>query len=95
MSFAGTYYGLLNNFPGHANSTIAQKVVIGSFADVNSATGVTIDLQSPGVVLHFVSWSSATKTLYGIGVDQVTAVLGVVLPLDWDSVAPNQPPRGG
>ena len=75
----GTYYGLLNNFPGHANSTLNQKLVIGDFSDTSNPSAVVVDVPLSTVTLHFISWQPTLGGLYGIGIDVKTSEQTIVL----------------
>ena len=62
------FYGLLNNFPGQPNSTLAQKLALGYFGEEPSTVSF-IDLHSTSAVddiLQFIAWSAPTRSLLGL-----------------------------
>lgn len=62
------YYALLNNFPGHENSTDEQKILICDMTNIDAETAskhtVILDILPPkGIMLQFITWSSDLNEL--------------------------------
>ena len=74
------YYGLLNNFPGHPNSTTAQKLAVGNFSTPRADTQF-VDLFTNGtpITVHFVVWSTPAQELFGLAQYDATTVALVII----------------
>jgi hypothetical protein len=86
-----TYFGLLNYFPGHPESTLAQKLAVGNFSSARGGTSfvdLTVGSTAYNLTLHFIVWSTPTQTLYGLAqLDATTVALVTVDPLTGVCVA--------
>eukprot|EP00048_Salpingoeca_helianthica_P017736 m.238799 g.238799 ORF g.238799 m.238799 type:complete len:312 (+) comp22035_c0_seq1:76-1011(+) len=84
-SKTNTYYGLLNYFPGHPNSTLAQKLAVGNFSSPRANTefvDLTVGSAAYNVTVHFIVWSSPAQTLYGLAqLDTTTVALVIIDPI--------------
>jgi hypothetical protein len=91
------YYGLINNFPGRPNSTTAQQLVVGQFANVSTPSATVVALPtSAGYTVHFVSHSPSTGALVALAVHEskpgahflmLDPVSGTLTPLADDATA--------
>jgi hypothetical protein len=69
---ADVYYGLLNNFPGQPNSTLAQKLVTLDVSNAAAPVGTVYDLDATtGLTVHFLARdasgpSGGNAALYGL-----------------------------
>lgn len=61
------YYALVNNFPGHENSTQDQKLVIGDFSVQNDAAVTVLDIAEEQVMMQFIAFSRSEGLLYFSG----------------------------
>ncbi|CAK9253179.1 unnamed protein product, partial [Sphagnum jensenii] len=62
------YLALMNNFPGQANSTLSQQLVISETLDeMLPAQFTVIPLSFSSVLVQFVAYSAFTQCLYGAG----------------------------
>jgi hypothetical protein len=61
------YYALVNNFPGHDNSTQDQKLVMGDFSVENDAKVTTLDIDEENVMMQFIAFSRSQGFLYFAG----------------------------
>ncbi len=73
------YYGLLNNFPGQPNSTIAQKLAIGRFGEPGAPTQFVdlalINRPNEQWTVHFIAWSITSRALFGLAQGDNTVAL--------------------
>lgn len=66
-SQSATYYALVNNFPGHENSTQEQKLAIGDFSVEDAAVVTMLDISEESVMMQFISYSHKQGLLYFAG----------------------------
>mmetsp|Transcript_26200 Transcript_26200/g.44178 ORF Transcript_26200/g.44178 Transcript_26200/m.44178 type:complete len:220 (-) Transcript_26200:52-711(-) len=64
---SSTYYALVNNFPGHENSTQEQKLFIGDFSIENDAKVTELDIDEDDVMMQFIAYSRSQGFLYFSG----------------------------
>lgn len=64
---SATYYALVNNFPGHDNSTQDQKLVMGDFSVENEAKVSELDIVDDSVMMQFIAYSRSQGFIYFSG----------------------------
>lgn len=84
---SNTYFALINNFPGHENSTTDQKLAVCAFGEpmgtADPADGeeavLLLDLDLGDVMAQFVAFSGATGELFFSGPSKVPGVQSVTV----------------
>jgi hypothetical protein len=79
------YFALINNFPGFDNSTLDQQLIVADFSQDAATTAPKVDLLPVhtrsslyNYLAVFLSYSSATKTLYSAGLTGNVAQLVIM-----------------
>jgi len=82
----GTYFALINNFPGKVNSTLDQQIITADFSKdvkVSSPAVALVPITSGDIMMQFVAYSNRRETLYFAGPAKATpnmVYVGIICP---------------
>lgn len=82
-----TYFALVNNFPGHENSTTDQKLVIGVFSEQMATSDPTdeekavtvLDLSLDDVMAQFIAFSGRSNELFFSGPSKTSGATAITV----------------